>query len=208
MPRTKGSRDRAFAEKRNALIGLARALLSSPAGRNASWREIAAACSVSVSTMNHYFADRGSLVAAIVELAESEGAPYLAMTREPSGPFAQSIADLVFMIAQGFTHGVLALQVIGLGEGFSAPGAAKAYLGHHLEPVLGAIATRLERHVALGEMVDTDVRFAAIALLSPLLVAHLHQSSLGGSQSHPMSLADFGTHHAAAFVRAYRTENA
>ncbi len=204
MPRPKGSRDRAFEERRRALIGLARMHLSSPLGRKASWRDIAAACNVSVSTMNHYFSDRSSLVAAILEQAAHEGAPFLALASKPSGPFPQSIEDLVSKLSLGFSHGVLALQVIGLGEGFADPRVGCAYLGDHLEPVLGAIAKRLSQHVALGEMRNVDTHFAAIQLLSPLLIIHLHQTVLGGDQHFPKVIDDFCAEHAAAFVRASR----
>jgi AcrR family transcriptional regulator len=155
--------------------------------------------------MNHYFSSRGELVAAIIKHAEAEGAPYIAMAGRPSGPFHQSIAQLVSMLSQGFERGVLSLQIIGLGEGFADWQIGQAYLDHHLEPVLAAIATRLEAHMEQGEMRRTDPRFAAIELLSPMLVAHLHQSALGGSETTPLSIQDFAAHHAEAFVRANAT---
>ncbi|RYZ97020.1 MAG: TetR/AcrR family transcriptional regulator, partial [Moraxellaceae bacterium] len=185
MPRPKGSRDRDYEARRQALMALARAHLSSPSGRSASWRELAAACQVSVSTMNHYFKGRGDLIAAIIENAEKEGAPYLVQASTPSGPFPQSIAQLVMALSFGFEHGVLALQIIGIGEGFADRDVSSAFLGHHLEPVLGAIAARLETHINAGEMAQTDTHFAAISLLSPLLVAHLHQTALGGHADYP-----------------------
>lgn len=184
-------------------MALARAHLSSPAGRSASWRDLAAACQVVVPTMNHYFSSRGALVAAIIEHAEQEGAPYLAMASAPSGVFGASIEDLVTMLSRGFEHGVLALQVIGLGEGFADREVGEAYLGHHLEPVLSAIAARLEAHMEVGDMRRTNARFAAIQLLSPLLVAHLHQNALGGNGSHPMSMGDFIGQHVSAFVQGH-----
>lgn len=184
-------------------MALARAHLSSPSGRRASWRELASACQVSVSTMNHYFKSRGDLIAAIIEHAEQEGAPYLVMASKPSGPFPASIAQLVAAISYGFDHGVLALQVIGLGEGFADRSVSSAFLGHHLEPVLEAIAARLNAHIEAGEMLPTDTHYAAITLLSPLLVAHLHQTALGGRVDYPLSLPDFITHHVDGFVKAH-----
>lgn len=184
-------------------MALARAHLSSPAGRKSSWRDLAAACQVSVSTMNHYFSGRGELVAAIIKHAEAEGAPYIAMASRPSGAFDASIAQLVSMLSQGFEHGVLSLQIIGLGEGFADRQIGHAYLGHHLEPILSAIAARLEAHMEMGDMRRTSARFAAIELLSPMLVAHLHQTALGGSETTPLSLQNFALHHAEAFVRSH-----
>lgn len=203
MPRPKGSRDREYDARRLALMAFARAHLSSPAGRNASWRELATACHVSVSTMNHYFSSRGDLVSAIIRHAEQEGVPYLVMASIPSGTFSASIGELVSMLSRGFEHGVLPLQIIGLAEGFADRQIGESYLGHHLEPVLTAIAARLEAHMDAEDMMRTNARFAAIQLLSPLLVAYLHQNALGGNQTYPMSIQDFLEQHAQTFVRAY-----
>jgi len=203
VARPTGSRDKQFETRRVALLAAARQHLGAPGGRNASFRDIATACGVSVSTLTHYFGTRTALVAAIMEQAGREGAIYLAMAAQPSGPFARSIADLVRSIGQGFEFGVLTLQVIGLSEGFADPAAASAYLGHHLEPILGAIATRLDAHMALGDMRPVDRRFAAILLLSPMVIARLHQSPLGGATGFPLSLPDFDAMHAESFVRAF-----
>lgn len=205
MARPRGSRDRDYAEKRSALLAAARAHLSAPEGRRASWRDIAAACGVSLPTLRHYFGNRQSLVAEIMVTARGEGERYLWLAAQPSGPFAQSIADLIGMISQGLSRGVLPLQVIGLGEGFADRSAGSAYLSHVLEPILGAIATRLEAHIDLGEMRRVDARFAAIALLSPVLVAHLHQHALGGAADFPMAIASHDAALVDGFVRAYST---
>lgn len=153
--------------------------------------------------MNHYFGNRSLLVASIIEHAEQEGAPYLAMTARPSGPLPESMATLANMLSRGFENGVLALQVIGLAEGFADENVSSSYLGHHLEPVLSAIAARLDAHILKGEMMPTDVRFAAIQFLSPILVAHLHQVALAGRVDYPMSVPDFISDHVGNFVRAH-----
>lgn len=203
MARPSGSRDKKFEERRRALIALARAHLSGPSGRNASWRDLATACGVSTSTLAHYFGDRSSLVEAILEQARAEGDTYLAMAARPSGPFAPSIRELVGQIAIGLDRGVMALQVIGLTEGLDDPSSARAYLDHHLEPVIGAIKARLDIHLARGEMEAVDTRFAAINLLAPVLVARLHQSELGGKASYPMALQAFDEAHIEAFIRGH-----
>lgn len=203
MPRPKGSRDRDYDARRLALMALARQHLSAPGGRSASWRDLASACGVSVPTMNHYFINRGTLVASILEQAEQEGAPYLAMASRPSGPFDGSVRQLVTMLSLGFERGVLALQVIGLGEGFADKAVGGAYLGHHLEPVIAAIARRLQAHMEQGDMRSSNARLAAVGLLSPVLVAHLHQTALGGNAAFPMSMNEFIEHHVEAFVRGH-----
>jgi AcrR family transcriptional regulator len=203
MARPTGSRDKAFDARRRALIGLAREHLSKATGRNASWRELAAAAGVSTSTLGHYFGDRQSLIEAILEQARQEGDAYLVMAARPSGPFAASMRDLIAMLGRGLDRGVLALQVIGLTEGLSSPGSAQAYLMHHLEPMLDTIRARLDAHVARGEMRPVETRFAAIGLLAPMVIARLHQFELGGRSSYPMALVNFDEAHAEGFVRGH-----
>ena len=140
---------------------------------------------------------------ALFATARQEGESYLVLAATPSGPFATSISDLVGMIGQGLDRGVMALQVIGLSEGLGSASSAEAYLGHHLEPMLGAIRARLDAHVAAGEMRAGETRFAAIGLLAPMVIARLHQSELGGAAHYPMALAAFDAEHGAAFVRAH-----
>lgn len=205
MARPSGSRDRQFEERRVTLIAMARIHLSSPGGRNASWRELASACRVSPSTLAHYFGDRETLVRAILENARKEGDVYLQMAALPVGPFAESIRQLVGLLGQGLDRGVLALQVIGLTEGLASSSSAQAYLGHHLEPVLQAIGRRLAAHQAIGEMRQANPHFAAIGLLSPMVIARLHQSELGGAMHYPLDLPAFDEEQATAFVRAYRS---
>jgi AcrR family transcriptional regulator len=203
MARPTGSRDKQFDDRRRTLIALSRQHLAKPEGRNASWRDLAAACGVSPSTLAHYFGDRQTLIEAILEQARHEGDVYLVAASQPNGPFRESVSVLVGMLGQGLDRGVLSLQVLGLTEGLASANAGLAYLGHHLEPILGAIATRLGAHVERGEMRQTETRFAAIALLAPMVIARLHQSELGGRGCYPMSLADFDAAHADAFIRGH-----
>ena len=207
MARPSGSRDAQFEERRTTLIAMARVHLSAPGGRNASWRELASACGVSPSTLAHYFGDREGLVRAILENARKEGDVYLQMAALPAGPFPESIGQLVGLLGQGLDRGVLALQVIGLTEGLASTSSAEAYLGHHLEPVLQAIGKRLAAHQASGEMRQVNPGFAAISLLSPMVIVRLHQSELGGATHYPLSLPAFDEEQAVAFVRAYRSSD-
>jgi hypothetical protein len=48
-----------------------------------------------------------------------------------------------------------------------------------------------------------DTRHAALALLSPVILALLHQAELGGAKDHPLDVDRFLSDHAAAFARAY-----
>jgi hypothetical protein len=75
-----------------------------------------------------------------------------------------------------------------------------------LEPTIAAVTERLAAHQARGEMrSECDARSAALALISPLILAHLHQRDLGGSTSHALDMPQFIAQHADTFVRGHET---
>nr|WP_156450083.1 hypothetical protein [Bradyrhizobium sp. CCH5-A9] len=123
---------------------------------------------------------------------------------QPSGPFAQSIADALRHMADGFRYGGLgAMFATGLIEGLRHPGLGPAFLDNALEPTIVAAETRLAAHMALGEMRKVDPRGPALALIAPVLLAFLHQGELGGAERRPIELDAFLAEHAEAFVRAW-----
>jgi hypothetical protein len=73
-----------------------------------------------------------------------------------------------------------------------------------LEPTLQALEHRLKNYVAQGVVVDCDTRHAALMLLSPLLLALLHQHDLGGTRCRPLAIPALIDEHVRVFVRAYR----
>ena len=58
-------------------------------------------------------------------------------------------------------------------------------------------------HVAAGEMRPVDTRMAAMDIISPILLAALHQRELGGAGCNPLDAAAHATHVADGFVAAY-----
>lgn len=171
----------------------------------ASWRELAMAAGVSLSTMSHYFGRRDDVVRAVMEDDLRQGAEPLATMARPSGPFAVSIADAVEHLAAGFQYGGLGTMfAIGLTESLRHTELGPVFLTNSLEPTLSAVEQRLRHHINAGEMRDVDPRDAAIALVSPILLAFLHQQELGGLEVRPLSLPEFLNEHANAFVRAWQ----
>jgi AcrR family transcriptional regulator len=207
MTRPKGTRNRGYQERRLELVGLLRARLARAGGGPPNLGELAAAAGVSVPTLRHYFGDRDGLVRAVLEDHAPLGEPHLARLRTPSGPFAQSITDAAAYIATGLAVPVVAeLHAVGLGEGLGHGTVGPAYVSSILEPLVAAVETRLAAHAAAGEMRDADRRTAALGLIAPLVLAHLHQRPLGGAGVRPLDLEAHRAEHVAAFVRAYRTE--
>ena len=177
-------------------------------GSPASLRELAAAGGVTMPTLKHYFGDRDAIVRAVME-DELEGGGEadgpLKVAAAPSGPFAQSIRDLLAHADAGFVYGGLTLShAMGLSEGIRSRELGSAYLDLALDPTIAAFAARLQAHQNQGEMrTDVDPRAAAIQLLAPLVVARLHQDRLGGCDMNPFDISAMLDQQAEAFVRGY-----
>ena len=207
MARTKGARNEGFEERRVALIAALRARLRAD-GPSPSMRELAAAADVSVPTLKHYFADREGVVRAVMEdelVSGSEANGPLETAATPSGPFAQSVRDLLRHADEGFEYGGLTdSHAVGLAEGGRSAALGADYLRLALDPTIEAFADRLRTHQAKGEMrADADARVAAVQLLSPLVIARLHQDRFGGRDTNPIDLSAMLDQQAKAFVRGY-----
>ncbi len=203
VPRTKGSPNADFAEKRRGLVARLRAALLGP-DPPSSLRGLADAAGVTVPTLRHYFGTREGVFAAVFADCRAGGQRELDTSAAPSGPFARSVADLLDHVVGGFRHGGLVeLHAVGLREGFADRRVAGAYLADVLEPTLAAAAARLDAHIARGDMRPTDARHAALGLVGPVLLLFLHQHALGGSASHPADADRFIADHVRAFVAAH-----
>lgn len=203
MARTEGSKNQNHEIRRQALIMLARARLAQPGADRASFRDLAAACDVSVPTLRHYFPRREDLLMAVMAQNLADGEVHLAHMRVPEGTFAASVRQALGYIAFGFVHGVGEMHTVGLTEGLGHAEIGPAFVDLVLEPSIAAVRARLDVHVARGEMRAVNTTHAALALLSPVILLMLHQRELGGIDRHPADVDSFLDDHAAAFVRGY-----
>ncbi|AQR63086.1 hypothetical protein BZG35_16565 [Brevundimonas sp. LM2] len=203
MAKTKGARSAGHDEKRAALLQAFRVRLIARNQPPPSLRELAAAAGVTVPTVRHYFGRREDLVAALLDDFGKQGVVHLERLRIAEMPFSESIAALAQMIVEGLAFGVSEIHALGLREGLRNDRIGPAYLVHILEPTLLAIESRFDQHQQRGEMRRVDTRVAAVALLSPLLIAHFHQRELGGSGTRPLDIQDYAHAHVDAFVRAH-----
>ena len=207
MARTKGARNEGFGQRRAALIAALRERLRAP-GPAPSMRELAGAAGVTVPTLRHYFADRDGVLRAVMEDELEDGSKPggpLEVAATPSGPFAASVRDLLRHADDGFAYGGLTdSHAMSLAEGARSDAVATDYLRLALDPTVDAFAARLRAHQERGEMrADVDPRAAAVQLLSPLLVARLHQDRFGGRDASPIDLAAMLDQQAEAFARGY-----
>ncbi len=204
MGRTRGAKAADHETRRAALLGAMLQRLVAPDLPPPSLRELAAAAGVTLPTLAHHFGRREDIVAALLAELGRQGAPYLAAAARADLPFAAGVAALLALVADGLAEGgVAALHVLGLREGLRQARIGPAYVEAILEPTLAAAEARLAQYIARGEMIAADPRHAAIALISPLLIAVLHQQELGGAAVRCLDLPALARDHAAAFVRAY-----
>lgn len=202
MARPKGALNADHAETRQILLGRVRRRLLAPGGARASFRELAAAAEVSPATLRHYFPDREALVAATFEALKNEGAPFMAMAASaPRGPVREALPWFIEGLLVAWRQaGVGHAHELGLTAGLGDPDLGPAYVTHLLEPTLQTAEARLALHVASGELAVTDTREAALVLVSPIVLALLHQEGLAGVKCRPLDVEAFARGHTERFI--------
>lgn len=204
MPRKHGSRDRNYLDRRSSLLAKIRARLVQPGGSRASLRDLAAACGITMPTLKHYFPDRHDLINSVMAEHLKEGAVHLEHVGKPQGTFEQSVREALAYTMTGFQFGGLGeVYSLGLVEGLRNSTVGPVFVELVLEPSIEAVKNRLDAHVALGDMRAVDTRHAAIALLSPVIISILHQTELGGSDSHPLDLDKLIDNSVSGFMHGY-----
>ncbi|MBY0520697.1 MAG: TetR/AcrR family transcriptional regulator [Sphingomonas sp.] len=203
MARTQGARGSDYDAKRASLIAAMHARLVARDLPLPSLRELAAAAGVTMPTLRHYFGKRDDVIIAVLDAIGQAGAGHIAQAAASELPFAESIAAALRHALAGLRQGLDDVHMLGLREGMVQGRLGPAYLDAILEPSLQAIEARLSAHQARGEMRRGNPRHAALALLSPLVLAALHQAALGGGHVRPLDLDALASDLAVAFVRAH-----
>lgn len=209
MGRPRGARNQDYEATREALASkLLGGVLRH--GAQVSLHELAREAGVSIATLKHYFGDRSGAVAEALRSVKRDADGYIAAVAEPGEQgLAGSLAGLASGLAAAWgPDGVGRLFSAGLAVGMFDPSAGPGYLEGVLDPTLAALEQRLRRHAQRGEAaLDPDdelsLRAAALAFLSPVLMALVHQHGLSGQSCRPLPLERFLELHVAGFVRAY-----
>lgn len=175
-----------------------------------SLHELARVAEVSIPTINHYFGGRSGAIAAALRTVEASAASHHEQMATPGdAPLARSLQTMATELAAAWNlFGVGALFASGMAAGVDDPLAGPGYIEGVLEPTVRAIEARLAVHAQRGDMsVAADdglgIRVAALAFISPVLVALLHQHQLSGDHCRPLDIAVFIERHVERFVRAY-----
>lgn len=207
MSRPRGSRAADHETKRRDLLTKMTTRLMRREVARPSLRDLAGAAEVTVPTLRHYFGDRQAVIDAVLADCLRVGREGLDAQRTSDKPFAESIriyADALIRALQAPRPVRLGdIFAVSLAEGFLDPDIGASALNHIVEPTLQVLEARLEDHMRRGEMIQTDARAAGLMLLSPLLVACLHQDQLNGTHVRPLSTQALATSVSEAFVRAY-----
>lgn len=204
LSRPSGARNADYHERRAELIArIERRLISPP--DHPPMSVLAKAAGVSIPTMKHYFGDRAGVIDAVLRDGAERGVKFMAVAAEPAGDFSGSLQQLAAFVIQGWRRGRLGnLHAIGFAEAQRQERPAATYLDGIMDPMIDAVAARLQRHMEQGDMQVGDARHAAIGFLGPLFLALMHQVEFGGAQHRPLDLDALARSHAEAFTRAHR----
>lgn len=205
MPRTKGATNKDSEQRKLSILTRIWAYMRQHKNKPISWREMATAGEVGLATLSHHFGKRDDVVKAILQSKRIEGEEALAILAKPAGNFDTSIRQALEHLLLGLVdYDVGDLVSLGLLEGINHESIGPVFVEEGLEPIIQAAIQRLKSHQEREEMrSDVDLRIAAISLISPLIIAYLHQTNLGGKEAHPLDLQAIVEQTCDTFVRAY-----
>jgi citronellol/citronellal dehydrogenase len=143
--------------------------------------------------LKHYFGDRDGLVEAITSVCHEDALPILARVSQPQGEDARSSLLLFFeRLLLGWQHaGVGRLHEVGLSESLGDARLGPAFVNNILEPSLQSTEKLLAVLIERKHLPEMEVRAAALSLMSPVILALLHQGGLMGDRCRPLDVRDF-----------------
>jgi AcrR family transcriptional regulator len=206
--RKPGSKNRDFDDERAAILNrlLVHVTSNAPRSEALTFRELARLAEVSPTALRHYFPGRDELLLAVMHAAHLQAAPHLEVAAGsclPLPPLKLSLETYLTHFVRGFEIGVGNLIALGLAAGLGNDRLGPGFINDVLEPALQALEHRLRLHIERGDMPACEPRLAALSLLSPVLLALLHQLPLGGRQCRPLDVSTVMTEQVKRFRRAY-----
>jgi AcrR family transcriptional regulator len=184
---------------------LARVILSAQ-GRHLTLKQLAESVEVDPGTLRHYFHDRRGAVRAAFESLLPMGEVQKARAAQLAQlPAREGLATLLERIAAAWPQLLGGMHAAGFVEGMGDGDLGQAYIATIFEPTLDTVEKLLVAYGARGELHVKDARVAALALMSPVLLALFHQHQLMGRRCRPLDLGAFLAEHLEGFFRGYGT---
>jgi AcrR family transcriptional regulator len=203
MSRPAGSRNADFDKTRNEILDrVVHAVAQHPA--KSSFAELAEVSGVSRTTLRHYFSSRDDLLLAMLEhmrrLSEKAGA---AFPVSAALPLDEALRLALHRLVFAWRVGVGALFGAGLLWGLGSGELGPAYVTNMLEPMLVSFEGHITSRMVGEGFDDTDARHAALALVSPVVMALLHQEALHGATCRPLDIDVFVEAHLQRFLAGW-----
>jgi AcrR family transcriptional regulator len=196
MGRRPGSRNKQFEEKRSALLDRLTPNLMSQHGDPATLKELAEAAAVSPPTLRHYFDDLEGVYEAVLTHNLEQGAPFLERYTDPGERDARdALWAFVASFFEGWEAPLGKVFTSTLRLGLAHPERGPRFLDCMLEPSLQACEQLITRLVDLGRLPEVEPRGLALSLVSPVLLAMLHQHELGGACARALDVEAFARRH-------------
>ncbi|MBX2802897.1 MAG: TetR/AcrR family transcriptional regulator [Myxococcales bacterium] len=203
MGRPKGRRSPEYEQKRRELAQ--RIFDCMVVDGNTSLNAMAERTGVSRPTLRHYFGDRDGAVRAALDIAAANGRPHVqALVSLPVDDAEACLGEGLRRVIIGWRDfRVGNLHHVGLKVGLEDDATGKTYVSQILEPLLGGFERLLERLIDAGRLVPLDPRTGALTLVSPVVVALLHQHGLGGNEIRPLDIEALAAELVHQFCRAH-----
>lgn len=207
MGRRPGSRNRDYEQTRHALAARCAGALLRDDGEPAAVADLAATAGVSPTTLLHYFGDRHGLYEAAMDAVRDDSRVHLDLMADPRGqpPERTLTATLLGTVRTWRENDLGAVFSGSLARGIGSQQRGPAFLQGVLEPFVEALERLLTAHRDAGDLPDHDPRHIALALLSPVVVALLHQDALGGDTTRPLDVEAFARSHAGLVLAGLRS---
>ncbi|MCA8892965.1 MAG: TetR/AcrR family transcriptional regulator [Hyphomonas sp.] len=186
MARTPGARNYNFDAKRAALLESVIDFALSGDIQRPSLRQLAMAAETSEPTLRHYFTDRKGLVIAMMAELGERAQPIWAQLSEPAASVDEAVSACFRHALNRMNDDLFVrMHAFGMVEGMADRDVGQAYLEHVLEPSLDCVCIKLSGTPGTPED-PNELRTAAIAMFSPVIMMSLHQHLLGGRAVAPL----------------------
>lgn len=196
MARTKGARNANYEERRRDLARRALEAFIDDNGTPRSFRAIARALETDPSTLRHYFGDADGLFRATFETLYEDARAFADDVRALlDQPPEVALLGAAQSLVEGWRIGVGHICHVAMVAGLASPVRGPIAVDTFFEPIYRLTEELVSAYADRGALIVDDPREVSWTLISPVLMALVHQDSLGGGAQHPMDIDAFCERH-------------